>query len=208
MFACWVANSVLRPPPAVMKVVLSFPLLLAAAEANQYDVLFPKYIKPTICTSGCATWSDVAAGGVKNTTQAKVAALFANGTIPAGASADCAMPGSQPVHGEGRRMLLDGTEEDSFMWAATGKARAGEVGSVPYCICKQAASGPAAPFSANCGPPMGIPEQINLQVRASRPLDPGLRAPLPPGHSNSSTLSPPAAGVCSTPRRTPSLPRS
>ena len=141
-------------------------LLLAVvklASANQYDVLFPKYLAPANCTEGCAKWADVAGDGVTNMTQAQVTNLFANGTIPADAGSSCAMPGSAPVHGEGRRLL--GAEEDSFLWDAAGGPSA-ETTSVPYCLCK----GGQGAASGHCTPPMGVPEQINLQYAAADTL--------------------------------------
>ena len=141
-------------------------LLLAVvklASANQYDVLFPKYLAPAECTEGCAKWADVAGDGVTNMTQTQVTKLFANSTIPADAGSSCAMPGSAPVHGEGRRLL--GAEEDSFLWDAAG-GPAAESTSVPYCLCK----GGKGAASGHCTPPMGVPEQINLQYAAADTL--------------------------------------
>jgi hypothetical protein len=101
------------------------------------------------CTEGCAKWSDVA-----NATK-----LFANASIPADAGSMCAMPGSSPVHGEGRRLLKTGDDtEDSWMWRLSKSAA--ENGSVPICICK------GSMMPGFCTPPMSTPEQINLQYAA------------------------------------------
>ena len=146
--------------------------LAVAAKANQYDVLFPNYNAPAECTDGCAQWSDVAGSGVTNITQAAVAELFANGTVHADAGSMCIMPGAAPIHGEGRRMLTSGDEEDAWMWDTAGAAPKGpncddltegrcvlSAAAGPYCLCK----GGTGAAMAYCTPPMSTPEQINLQ---------------------------------------------
>ena len=133
---------------------------LSLVRANQYDVFFPKYHAPAECTDGCARWADLAADGVK-ADQTKVAALFANSTIPDTAGAQCAMPGSSPVHGEGRRLLQSTDFEDSWMWELSKSAA--ENGSVPICFCKNSKGA----YQGYCTPPMSVPEQINLQYAAA-----------------------------------------
>lgn len=143
--------------------------LAATALGNQYDVLFPKYDAPAGCSDGCAKWADVAGDGVQGVDQAAVAKLFANGTIPADAGAACAMPGSAPVHGEGRRLLTTQDTEDSWMWSLSQAAA--ENGSVPMCFCKNskgAANGTLIGGVIDyCTPPLSVPEQINLQYAAA-----------------------------------------
>ena len=123
------------------------------------------------CTEGCAKWADVQSDGVK-ATQAAVNKLFANDTVPADAKSMCLMPGSAPVHGEGRRLLKTGEDaEDSWMWSMANAAT--ENGSVPICFCK----GGKGAVQGYCTPPRSIPEQINLQYAAK---DVGTQAPPPP----------------------------
>ena len=90
-----------------------------------------------------------------------VAKLFANSTVPEGIGSQCAMPGSAPVHGEGRRLLTSADAEDSWMWRLS-KAAA-ENGSVPICFCK---NGKGA-FQGYYTAPMSVPEQINLQYASA-----------------------------------------
>ena len=135
--------------------------LAGAAHGNQYDVFFHQYCPPAGCSGGCARWADVAADGVTGIGQDQVDALFAHGSVPPEAGASCLWPGAAPVHGENRRLLTDGSAEDAWLWAQAGRAPGPENGSVPFCYCKQAA--PDAPRSGHCTPPMGVPEQINLQ---------------------------------------------
>jgi hypothetical protein len=134
--------------------------LAATARANQYDVIYPNYIAPRECTQGCASWGDIAAS--TKIDQAKVNALFANGTVPASAGSNCVWPGAAPVHGEGRRLLGDAA--DDWMWHSSAPET-----SVPFCICKGNGSTTAPPsvVSAQCTPPLGTPEQINLQYAAA-----------------------------------------
>ena len=101
--------------------------------------------------------------------QAAVAKLFANDTIPADAGSSCAMPGSAPVHGEGRRLLKSGDAEDSWMWSLSQAAV--ENGSVPLCFCKNSKGAPNGTLIGGvvgyCTPPLSVPEQINLQYAAA-----------------------------------------
>ena len=48
--------------------------LAALASANQYDVLFPKYLPPAECPQGCAAWANVESEGVVNMTQVRLRA--------------------------------------------------------------------------------------------------------------------------------------
>eukprot|EP01051_Picozoa_sp_SAG22_P015445 SAG22_NODE_2018_length_3130_cov_2.890135_1_plen_287_part_00 len=139
---------------------LALAALVAGAAANQYNVLFPKYIAPAECTNGCARWADVQADGV-SLPQAAVAKLFANGTVPAAAGSSCLMPGSAPVHGEGRRLLRSTDPEDAWLWSM-GKSAA-ENGSVPICLCK----GGKGAQTGYCTAPNSVPEQLNLQYAAA-----------------------------------------
>ena len=144
--------------------------LAATAFGNQYNVLFPKYHAPAECTDGCAKWADVAGDGVTGVTKNAVAALFANSTIPADVGSTCAMPGSAPVHGEGRRLLKSGDAEDS--WMRSLSQAAAETGSVPICFCKNSktSSSPEKLIGGvigYCTPPQSVPEQINLQFASA-----------------------------------------
>ena len=80
-------------------------------------------LPPSECTAGCASWADVLQDGVTNMTQSAVDALFATGSVPATAGSHCIMPGASPVHNEGRRLLLHGEEEDSWLWEAAGRGK-------------------------------------------------------------------------------------
>ena len=137
--------------------------LACAAHGNQYDVFFHQYRPPSECSDGCARWADVVADGVTGIGQDQVDALFAHGSVPAEAGASCLWPGAAPVHGENRRLLTAGDPYagDSWLWVQAGRAPGPENGSVPFCYCRQAA--PGAQRSGHCTPPMGVPEQINLQ---------------------------------------------
>jgi hypothetical protein len=208
---------------------LALALSYCFADANQYDVFFPRYLPPAECTQGCARWADVAADGVTTPTQAEVNALFADGAVPSSAGSSCLWPGAAPVHTENRRLLRSSDAGEAWMWAATqqpprggggsggGRPPAGscekfgcgaykkggvcqcndscdryhdccpdfhqlcngttpphkpprhpggrkgtENGSVPFCFCQGGGGG----VSAHCTPPMGVPEQINLQYAA------------------------------------------
>jgi len=137
--------------------VLATALLVGVAGANQYNVLYPHYIAPAECAHGCAKWADVAGDGVK-LNQSKVAALFANGTVPADAGASCLWPGMAVSHHEGRRRLADGKPK--------GKPTES---SIPYCLCQSAPGSltPPANETGQCTPPMSTPEQINLQYASA-----------------------------------------
>ena len=144
---------------------LAAALLAGLASANQYDVFFPRYLPPAECASGCARWADVAADGVTGIDQSEVNALFAGGAVPEEAGSSCLWPGAAPVHGENRRLLTSSADSDSWLWSQTAanRPKGAENGSVPYCYCR----GGKGAFSAHCTPPVGVPEQINLQFAAA-----------------------------------------
>jgi hypothetical protein len=71
-----------------------FLLGASAAAASMTDVINVAKAAPAICTAGCARWSVLAEDGQTGVTQAAADAQWAAGQAPAGAGADCAIPGT------------------------------------------------------------------------------------------------------------------
>ena len=102
------------------------------------------------CKNGCADWAT--AGGSNTTLQQVINAMFANGTVPAGAGSQCAMPAAHAGDHECDCGQKDGDEYiyDSY--------------NGPWCFCKDPDPGVPNSTALYCTPPRHIPEQINLQV--------------------------------------------
>jgi hypothetical protein len=80
-------------------------LLLSAARADMYDVLSPTMLAPATCPHGCDSWSARQSG-----------ALWAGGTVPAGAGNACAQPAkavNQHPYGSWCYCKASGGDEDS-----------------------------------------------------------------------------------------------
>jgi hypothetical protein len=92
-----------------------------------------------------------------------VSTLFAGGSLPAGIGNSCAMPGQHA----GSNQCDCGNQEMTYDFDFVLSSFAG-----PFCFCKAPTDAPAnslyeSPLAAYCEPPVGVPEQINLQLAAS-----------------------------------------
>jgi len=119
-------------------------MMLTSAAANMYDVLLPHYEPADGCI--CAPWDSVG----NATEQSRIDATWLEGKPPADANNSCAMPAASAGLFE-----CDGCTVDKIYNSFKG----------PWCYCIPLWPG----FPANeqyCTPPVGIPEQINLQLAA------------------------------------------
>lgn len=65
------------------------------ASGDMYDAFFPNMVPPAKCTSGCASWADLAADGCTRS-QSDVDKKWSKGKAPLEAGRSCAMPGKDP----------------------------------------------------------------------------------------------------------------
>ena len=134
-------------------------LLCAAAHANMYDVIFPRYTPPAACgDAGCVAWADTAAAGVQ---QDEVDSWWFSAKEQRAAGSACAMPGANT----GAKGPAPGTSDPAD---AVNTSYAG-----PFCICANSTSGSTGGGGGGvkgfCTPPLYVPEQLNLQL-ASRDI--------------------------------------
>lgn len=112
--------------------------LVAAGSANVYDVLMSHYLPPAGCR--CADWTSLG----DPAEQKRIDATWLDGKPPAAAGAACAMPGASAGLFE-----CDGCTVDKIYNSFAG----------PWCYCNQTKE-------QYCVPPVGVPEQINIQLAA------------------------------------------
>jgi hypothetical protein len=72
-----------------------YSVTVALANGNMYDISFPKMLPPSVCSHGCANWSDLAGDG-NTRSQTDVDKKWANGKAPPDAGRNCAMPSNDP----------------------------------------------------------------------------------------------------------------
>jgi hypothetical protein len=160
-----------RAPAPMLRTTVA-TALFAAARAEVYDVVMEHYTSG--CAHGCLDWSKVPdfldPGTVvkdKNGTvitpphQVSVGSLFADGQVPAGIGASCAMPAAHAGN----------HECDCGAHAAYNETYILDSYAGPWCFCASPAGGNPAgyntPLMSYCDPPAAVPEQINLQLAAS-----------------------------------------
>merc|ERR1719361_2904711 len=114
-----------------MRFLFAFPALIAA---DVYDFFLPHY-KAGCKTGGCVDWSSVHGAG----------SLFAQGTVPKEAGANCAMPAATAGAHE-----CDCGEKDKMKYINDSYAGA-------WCYCNDGSR-------AYCEPPSSVVEQLNLQL--------------------------------------------
>jgi len=125
--------------------------LLTVAAADVYDVVMPYYLAPKGCK--CMPWTSV--NPSNGTEQARIDSYWLNGYPPPDAESKCALPAASAG-----RYECDGCTVDTVWNSFLG----------PWCYCEDAdpaGRGSPSGHEAYCQPPIGVPEQINLQLASS-----------------------------------------
>jgi hypothetical protein len=120
---------------------------VALTNAMMYDVIEPASSPPTICTLGCAKWTDLASD-YNTASQTDVNTLWFSEDKQSLAGSFCAMPAN--FNGAPGLVSPTGPLDFDFSFG-------------PQCYCKGSSSQPSNQFGYCLDPPTPTPQQINLQ---------------------------------------------